>query len=48
MLRTLELRKPYDGAKDYFYIEDIDDHDYMKTLVTETCKALSESKFKRK
>ncbi len=48
LLRKVDMRPPYEGAKDYFYIEDIDDHDYMKTLVTETCKALPEPKFKRK
>ena len=48
LLRKVDMRPPYEGAKDYFYIEDIDDHDYIKTLVTETCKALPEPKFKRK
>lgn len=48
LLRKVDMRPPYEGAKDYFYIEDIDDHDYMKTLVTETCKALPEPKYKRK
>ena len=48
LLRKVDMRPPYEGAKDYFYIGDIDDHDYMKTLVTETCKALPEPKFKRK
>ena len=48
LLRKVDMRPPYEGAKDYFYIEDIDDHDYMKTLVTETCKALPEPKPKRK
>lgn len=48
LLRKVDMRPPYEGAKDYFYIEDIDDHDYMKTLVTATCKALPEPKFKRK
>lgn len=40
LLRTLTLRPPYDGAKDYFYIEDVDDRDYLSTLVRETCKVL--------
>ena len=42
LLRTEELRPPYDGAKPYFYIEDIDDRDYLSRLVRETCKALPE------
>ena len=40
LLRTLTLRPPYDGAKDYFYIEDVDDRDYLSALVRETCKVL--------
>lgn len=48
LLRKVDMRPPYEGAKDYFYIEDIDDHDFMKTLVTETCKALPEPKSKRR
>jgi TfoX/Sxy family transcriptional regulator of competence genes len=47
MLRKEECLPPYEGAKDYFYIEDIDDRDYLSTLVRETCKALPEPK-KRK
>ncbi len=44
LLRTLDLRPPYDGAKDYFYIADVDDRDYLALLVSETCKALPEPK----
>ncbi len=40
LLRKEELRPPYDGAKDYFYIDDVDDHDYLSSLVRTTCKAL--------
>ena len=29
VLRTVDLRPPYDGAKDYFYIADVDDHEYL-------------------
>ena len=43
-LRTLELRKPYDGAKEYFYIADVDDHDYLSELVRATCKELPKKK----
>ena len=46
-LRIVEMRKPYDGAKEYFYIADVDDHDYLSMLVRETCKELPEPK-KRK
>ena len=47
LLRTEELRPPYEGAKDYFYIADVDDRDYLSALVRETCKALPAPK-KRK
>lgn len=48
MLRKVELHPPYDGAKDYFYIADVDDHDYLSLLVKETCKALPEPIPKKK
>ena len=44
LLRTVELRKPYDGAKDYFYIAEVDDHEYLSELVRETCKELPKKK----
>ena len=48
LLRTEELRPPYDGARDYFYIADIDDHDYLSKLVKETYRVLPEPKPKSK
>jgi len=48
LLRTEELRPPYEGAKDYFYIADVDDRDYLSMLVAETCKVLPEPKQKQK
>ena len=48
MLRSVELRPPYDGAKDYFLITDVDDRDYLAALVTATCKALPDPKPKIK
>lgn len=47
LLRQEELMPPYEGAKDYFYIADVDDRDYVSELVRETCKVLPEPK-KRK
>ncbi|MCR4994999.1 MAG: TfoX/Sxy family protein [Bacteroidales bacterium] len=47
LLREVEFRAPYDGAKPYFYIADIDDRDYLSLLVRETCKALHEPKKKK-
>ena len=48
LLRTIDLRPPYDGAKDYFLITDVDDRDYLAALVTATCKALPDPKPKIK
>lgn len=48
MLRNIDMRPPYEGAKDYFYIEDVDDHDYLSALVKATCAALPEPKPKNK
>lgn len=48
LLRVIDMRPPYDGAKDYFYIADVDDRDYVSQLVSETCKALPEPKPKKK
>ena len=44
LLRTVDMRPPYDGAKDYFFIEEVDDRGYLSLLVKETCKALPERK----
>ena len=46
--RDIDMRSPYAGAKDYFYIGDVDDHDYLTLLVRETCKVLPEPKPKKK
>jgi len=40
LLREVDLRPPYEGAKDHFSITDVDDSDYLSMLVSETCKAL--------
>ena len=44
LLKNLDLQPPYEGAKSYFYIADVDDCDYLSALVRETCKALPEPK----
>ena len=44
MLRSEMLRPPYEGAKPYFYIEDVDDRDYLAALVRATVQALPEPK----
>ena len=48
MLRTMELRQPYEGAKNYFFIPDVDDRDYISALVRATCNALPAPKPKKK
>ena len=48
LLRTVDMRPPYEGAKDYFYIADVDDHDYLATLISETYKVLPEPQPKKK
>ena len=48
LLRSENLMPPYDGAKDHFFIEDIDDKDYLSNLVRVTCEALPEPKPKKK
>ena len=48
LLRTEEMRPPYPGAKDYFYIADVDDRDYLAALVRATCRALPEPKPKKR
>lgn len=47
-LHTEDFRPPYDGAKPYFYIEDVDDRDYLSALVKVTCAVLPEPKPKNK
>lgn len=34
------LRPPYEGAKPYFYVADVDDRTYLSRLVKTTCEAL--------
>lgn len=41
------LRPPYPGAKDYFYLPDVDDADYLAALVRETCRALPAPKTRK-
>ena len=48
LLRCMEMRPPYDGAKPYYYIEDVDDHDYLAALVRATCAELPDPKHKKK
>lgn len=43
----LPEKPPYNGAKNYFLIEELDDAEYLTELVTMTCAALPEPKPKK-
>ncbi len=47
LLKEVILRPPYDGAKDYFYINDVDDRDYLTALLKVTLPALTKQKTKK-
>ena len=47
LLRSEDMRPPYDGAKLHFYIEDVDDRDYLSALVHATCAELPDPKPKK-
>lgn len=44
VLKEVILRPPYDGAKDYFYINDVDDRCYLASLIKATISALPKPK----
>ena len=44
VLRELDERPPYPGAKPYFYINDVDDREYLTALVRATVPALGAGK----
>ncbi|MDO4273888.1 MAG: TfoX/Sxy family protein [Eubacteriales bacterium] len=44
----LEEVPPYEGAKPYFLVEDVDDRDMLTKLVQETCRELPMPKPKKK
>ena len=48
LLRIVDMRPPYEVAKYYFYIADVDDRDYLSQIVRETCIVLPEPKNKRR
>jgi TfoX/Sxy family transcriptional regulator of competence genes len=48
LLKEIVLRPPYEGAKDYFYISDVDDRDYLVALIKTTLPALPAPKKKKK
>lgn len=48
LLRSEVMQSPYEGAKPHFYIEDVDDHDYLAALVKATCAELPDPNTKNK
>lgn len=47
VLKEVVLRPPYEGARDYFYIGDVDDRDYLTELIKTTIPALLKPKPKK-
>jgi len=47
LLKEVILRPPYDGAKDYFYISDVDDRECLTSLIKVTIRALPKPKAKK-
>ena len=46
-LREEVLRPPYPGARDYFYINDVDDQDYLAKLVQVSLPALADPRARK-
>ena len=47
LLKERLLRPPYNGARDYFYIRDVDDREYLAGLIKAALPALPEPKAKK-
>ena len=47
VLKETVMRPPYEGAKAYFFIGDVDDRDYLTRLVRTTLPALPQPKAKK-
>ena len=47
MLKTVILRPPYDGAKAYSDISEVDDRDYLTASIKATIPALTKSRAKK-
>ena len=47
LLKEVILRPPYDGAKDYFYISNVDDRVYLVSLIKATLPALPKPRAKK-
>lgn len=44
VLKELDMRPPYPGAKDHFFIDDVDDREYLTAIVKATVPALPKPK----
>ena len=44
VLKEEILRQPYPGARKFFYIDDVDDSDYLTAIIKATLPALQSSK----
>ena len=40
VLEEVDLRQPYEGAKDYFYVGNVDNRDYLEDIVKATLPEL--------
>lgn len=40
----MEKQLPYEGAKPMYFVQDVDSKEFLKEIVTETCKGLQKSK----
>ena len=40
VLEEVDIRPPYPGAKDYFYISNVDNRDYLETIIKATLPEL--------
>ena len=47
ILKEVILQRPYEGAKDYYFIGDVDDRDYLTALIEATLPALLKPKVKK-
>ena len=44
VLKEVDMRPPYPGAREHFFISDVDDRDYLTALIRATLPALSKSR----
>ena len=40
----MEKQLPYEGAKPMYFVQDVDSKEFLKEIVTKTCKGLQKSK----